>query len=201
MDEATRVRIFEPFFTTKESGTGLGLATVFGIVQQSKGHIVVDSCRGQGTTFKILLPRTHLAVETHASPPRVSSQKPRGTETVLLVEDDEQVRAVNCTILRRSGYRLLEAASGDEALVVCEKFGAPIDLLLTDVIMPRMSGRELADRMRSMQPGLKVLFLSGYTRDIIAQHGVLESGVAFLEKPVAPAALLRKVQAVLSQDR
>ncbi|MEY4510070.1 MAG: hypothetical protein RLZZ450_2192 [Pseudomonadota bacterium] len=132
---------------------------------------------------------------------RASSQKPRGTETVLLVEDDEQVRAVNCTILRRSGYRLLEAASGDEALVVCEKFAAPIDLLLTDVIMPRMSGRELADRMRSMQPGLKVLFLSGYTRDIIAQHGVLERGVAFLEKPVAPAALLRKVQAVLSQDR
>jgi CheY-like chemotaxis protein len=119
----------------------------------------------------------------------------------LLVEDDEQVRAVNCTTLRRSGCRLLEAASGDEALVVCEKFAAPIDLLLTDVIMPRMSGRELADRMRSMQPGLKVLFLSGYTRDIIAQHGVLERGVAFLEKPVAPAALLRKVQAVLSQDR
>jgi two-component system cell cycle sensor histidine kinase/response regulator CckA len=200
MDEATREHIFEPFFTTKESGTGLGLSTVFGIVQQSHGHIVVDSSPGQGTTFNILFPRTDLAMESPASPPRAIRRESRGTETVLLVEDDEQVRALNCIILRRAGYQLLQAASGDEALVVSEKFAAPIDLLLTDVVMPRMSGRELADRLRSIRPNLKVLYLSGYTRDIIAKHGVLETGVAFLEKPVAPAALVRKVQAVLSQD-
>ena len=199
MDEDTRQHIFEPFFTTKEQGkgTGLGLSMVYGIVRQSGGNIWVYSEEGRGTTFKIYFPRVTADAEEHK---RTSGalDGPRGCETILLVEDAELVRNLARQVLEGAGYRVLEAASAEAAINLCERInGDRIDLLLTDVIMPGMSGNEMSRVLLAKQPGMPVLYMSGYTDDAIVQHGVLEAGINFLQKPFTPCALTLKVREVL----
>jgi signal transduction histidine kinase/DNA-binding response OmpR family regulator len=199
MDEQTRARIFEPFFTTKEQGkgTGLGLSTVYGIVKQSGGSIWVDSEPGQGTTFKICLPRelcaTTVTLIKNSTIPRLFT----GTETILLVEDEEALREIAQRSLEAAGYRVLTASDGHEALLVSADHAGDIQLLLTDVVMPRMSGRVLAQEVAKTRPTVKVVYMSGYTDDAILRHGVLEAGIHFLAKPFTSAGLTRKVREVL----
>jgi PAS domain S-box-containing protein len=199
MDAATAARVFEPFFTTKGlgKGTGLGLSTVFGIVEQSGGSIQLFSEPGKGSTFKIYLPRVTGTAPAGArgsvSPPRAS----RGVETILLVEDDEQVRGVAHKILEMNGYRVIVAGSAREAIAASERHPEVIDLLLSDVVMPLMSGPELAKRLVLARPDLKVLCMSGYTDDSVMRHGVFEAKIAFLQKPITPLVLAAKVREVL----
>jgi CheY-like chemotaxis protein len=190
-------RLFEPFFTTKEAanGSGLGLAVVHGIVKQSGGHIQVYSELGYGSAFKIYLPPE--ASQEDAVGARPAETGRGGTGTVLVVEDDEGVRRLATRVLARGGYSVVEAGSGSEALRVAEDAGASVDLLLTDVVMPGMSGRELADTLRVRFPRVKILYSSGYTDDAVVRHGILEAEVAFLQKPYTPASLLERVHHVL----
>lgn len=198
MDEATRARIFEPYFTTKAAGkgTGLGLSTVYGIVKQSDGEILVYSEPGHGATFKIYLPREdRVAADLGAATPAESL--PVGTETILLVEDEPGVRAFAGEALRMQGYTILDAKHGIEAHVLSTQHPAPIHLLLTDVVMPQMNGREVAERVLSQRPGLKVLYMSGYAEQAVINRGILDSGFAFLQKPFTQHALASKVREVL----
>jgi PAS domain S-box-containing protein len=197
MDEPTRSRIFEPFFTTKAPGrgTGLGLSTVYGIVTQSGGHVHVYSEPGSGSCFKIYFPRVE--EEVPAAPDAVDVVSPGGRETVLLVEDEAMLRRVARDILEDLGYTVLSASNGTEAAQVAARYDGPVDLLLTDVVMPGMSGRAVAELILAARPGMRVLYMSGYTDGAIAHHGVLDAGVAYLEKPFTIETLSAKVRAVL----
>jgi CheY-like chemotaxis protein len=200
MDEATRARIFEPFFTTKEAGkgTGLGLATVYGIVSQSNGHIWVYSEPGQGTTFKIYFPATAAAMpQPHGVGLRELSVC--GNETVLLVEDEERLRELLAHVLRDNGYKVITAANGKMALHVLEAHGGPLDLLLTDVVMPEMRGQELAETLQKTHPELAVIYMSGYTDNALIHSGAMTEGMAFLQKPFTPDVVLRRIRQVLNE--
>ena len=198
IDEATQKHIFEPFFTTKDigKGTGLGLSTVYGIVKQSGGNIWVYSEVDKGTTFKVYLPRVDENVE-ELKLSHINGDTAQRAETILLVEDAELVRNVTKEMLITSGYKVLEADSGAAAILICEQHQEPIHLLLTDVVMPNMSGRELADRLIVLHPEMRVVYMSGYTQDTIVHHGVLDEGINFIEKPFSAEALSLKVRDVL----
>lgn len=201
MDKVTMSRIFEPFFTTKEpgKGTGLGLAMVYGFVKQSGGHIEVYSEVGYGTTFKVYLPCADETTPTAKSSPDLL-KIPKGAETILLVEDENAVRTLSKLILQSSGYTVLEAQEGEEAVRLAHQFPGPIHLLVTDVVMPRMSGRQLAEQLVQAKPHLRTLFISGYTDEAVLRHGVLEANVAFLQKPFNPIDLAHKVREVLDGE-
>ena len=198
MSAEVQAQAFEPFFTTKEvdKGTGLGLSTVYGIVKQHSGHISVESVVGAGSTLSIYLPRVEMASEA-PSLPRPSLRSVRGTERVLLVEDEDDVRAVARESLARYGYTVLEARDGEEALRIAGAESGHIDVMVTDVVMPGMNGRELAQRLLAIPPGTRVLYVSGYTDDALSQHGILDQELAFLAKPFAPETLARSVRQVL----
>ncbi len=201
MSREVQEKIFEPFFTTKRVGigTGLGLSTVYGIVKQHNGHIAVETKPGEGTIFKIFLPMTQQDIEeTRQEEP---GDIPRGTETILVVDDDSHIRRLIVDVLEPLGYRLLEAASGEEALQVSDTFKETIDLLLTDVILPRMNGGELAERLKSERPDTKVIFMSGYTDDLTARHNVRGPGFGFIQKPLTPSKLGKTLREVLIKTR
>jgi two-component system cell cycle sensor histidine kinase/response regulator CckA len=197
MDSTTKSHLFEPFFTTKPvgKGTGLGLATVYGIVRQADGYILVESELGRGATFKIYLPR----VEAPADAPveRAPVEPPYGSETILVVEDEEEVRRLTGEVLQLQGYTVLEARHPGEALLIAERYQGPIHLLVTDVVLPQIGGRELADRLVRVRPDMKVFYVSGYTGDVGAHQATLHLGRAFLGKPFSPDALACKVREVL----
>jgi signal transduction histidine kinase len=203
MSEEVLDHLFEPFYTTKEKekGTGLGLATVYGIVKQSGGDIQVQSRQGQGTQIDIYLPLAAQTVQKEQIP-KPESTLPKGPETILIAEDDHLVRRVVTNLLRKQGYKVLEAGGGPEALTLCEQHPYPIDLLVTDVVMPELNGRELADRIRAQQPHVGVLYMSGYPEeDIIAHQSVLEPGISFIEKSNLSSKLALKVKEVLQACR
>ncbi len=198
MDKEIMARIFEPFFTTKGpgKGTGLGLSTAYGIVKQSGGNIWAYSEPGRGTTFKIYLPQVEEAVvrpRSRRQPTKVS----RGSETILLAEDEPELRGLTRRILEMKGYTIIVAGDGTEALEICGRHEGSIHLMLSDVVMPKMSGRELAERLATTRPDMKVLYMSGYTDDAIVHHGILEPGTSFIQKPFTPDSLVRKVREVL----
>ena len=201
MTPEVRERIFEPFFTTKEKGkgTGLGLSTTYGIVKQTEGNIWVYSVQGKGTTFKIYLPRVNEPLE-EIRKEVLKEELPRGNETILIVEDEEEVRKLTSKILERQGYRILETFNGDDALLACERRKSPIHLMLADIIMPGMSGSELAKLLKPLYPEIKILYMSGYTDNAIVRHGVLEKGVNYIQKPFTMEGLARKVREVLDKD-
>ena len=201
MDEETQRRIFEPFFTTKDlgKGTGLGLSTVYGIVKQSGGNIWVYSEPGLGTMFKVYLPRIDDTTAISIENPAQEAAALRGSETILLVEDEDIVRGLTRKILMQAGYHVLDAKGGEEAIRVCSAHAGQIDLLLTDVVMPEISGKEVADRLLELRPALRVIFMSGYTDEAIVQHGVLDANVEFIQKPFTWIALTKKVRDVLNR--
>jgi CheY-like chemotaxis protein len=200
MDSETRRRIFEPFFTTKKAGkgTGLGLATVYGMVKQAGGDIWVYSELGKGTAFKLYFPRVNEPVEDEGAgggpPPKAA-----GNETLLVVEDEAAVRELTVKMLNQLGYSVLVAASGEEALEISHSHKDPIHLLVTDVVMPNMSGRQLADALRIVRPEIRILYLSGYTENTVIHHGVLDAGVNFLPKPFSREALAKRIRDILGQ--
>jgi CheY-like chemotaxis protein len=199
MTDDIRARVFEPFFTTKPQGqgSGLGLATAYGIIEQAKGEIRVDSTPSVGSAFTVLLP----VIEASAIPaPRVLRERPRGSETVLLAEDEDAVRRLVQRALELHGYSVLPARSGEEAEQLERAHLGPIHLLITDVVMPGMGGRQLADTLKSRRPQLKVLYMSGYTNDEIVRHGVILARDAFLQKPFTPTILVAKVRAAFAAE-
>jgi PAS domain S-box-containing protein len=201
MDETVQEHIFEPFFTTKEpgKGTGLGLATVYGIVKQSNGFIWVNSAPGKGTTFRIHFPRLSEKVKENAVSEETELNELTGDETILIVEDEGLIRRAATEVLSSLGYNLLEAKDGEEALKLVQNYKNPIHLLLTDVVMPRMNGKELVEKLQGEHPETAIIYMSGYTNDMIDRHGVLEEGTTFLEKPFTPSFLVTKVREKLNE--
>jgi len=199
MDAETKARIFEPFFTTKGlgRGTGLGLSTVYGIVRQSNGEILVESHRDRGTTFKVFLPSVEGMIEDRPAV-EFKPEALHGTETVLLVEDEREVRKLTCAMLKRFGYKVLEAANAGEAFLICEQVADPIALMITDVVMPGMTGWQLAQRLHKMRPEMSVIYISGYADEELMTRGVLQNGVHFVQKPFDPQKLAAKVREILS---
>jgi len=201
MSPEVRERIFEPFFTTKEKGkgTGLGLSTTYGIVKQSEGHVWVYSEQGKGTTFKIYLPRVEGPLEATRRE-MMNQELPRGDETILIVEDEEEVRKLAGKILAKQGYTILETFNGDDALLACETRQSPIHLILTDIVMPGMSVSELAGLLKPLYPEIKILYMSGYADNAVVRHGVLGKRVNYIQKPFTMEGLARKVREVLDKD-
>jgi signal transduction histidine kinase/ActR/RegA family two-component response regulator len=199
MDEATQLQMFEPFFTTKKNGTGLGLSTVYGIVRQSEGDIFVESRQGEGTTMKILFPRT---IKSEISePPPQAVPAPSGNETIILVEDETSLRRLTAAILRKTGFRVIEAANGVEGVTKLQELQGKLDIVVTDVVMPLMGGVDFAKYVANMRPGTPVIFTSGYTDDAVAKHGILQAGIEFLQKPYEADSLISRIREVLDQSR
>ena len=200
MDQETLSHCLEPFYTTKEAGkgTGLGLSTVYAVIEKSGGHLELTSEIGVGTAFRMYFPKTSDGVEKPVSTTDVATG-PMGDETILLVEDDAVVRDMMTAVLRKRGYQVIESCSGDEAIKACGQRGNKIDLLITNIVMPHMNGRELADELIRRQPALKVIYMSGYDSEAVMKYGIGDTDGAFLQKPFAPVALITKVREVLDR--